>query len=177
MDNDAAFSQEDDMEGGEEEDKLTTISDYVRLLRENKTYRILFLSYCIDNCGNWLTIVACIGIIEDLGAGALNTSIFFVCRLLPAFVFAGVLGPIADRYNKQSLLIMCSLGAALSVLLIIALLPAAAMSGKFATLLLVFGASLAQFTFSALYEPVRSSMLPLVVNKADLIVATSLDGE
>lgn len=161
----------------EGDDKMTTLSDYWRLLRDNDTYRTLFLAYCIDNCGNWLTFVACISIIENLGAGALNISIFLICRFLPCFVFAGVLGPLADRYNKFTLLITCSLGSALSVVLLVTLLPIATAYGKFSTLFLIYSLTLAQFTFSALYEPVRNSLLPAVVSQSDLIVATSLDGK
>lgn len=160
-----------------EDDKMTTLHDYVRLLRENEVYRILFISYCIDNCGNWFTYVACISIIEHIGqSGALDTALFLISRLLPSVLFAGLLGPVADRYNKFTLLIVCSLGSALSVLLIVTLHPIAVLYGKIPALILIYTLTLVQFTFSALYEPVRNSLLPIVVSQQDLIVATSLDG-
>ena len=153
-----------DMEKEEEEEevedgaceKVTTLHDYVRVLRDNAVYRTLFMSYCIDNCGNWFTYVACIGIIERVSVGevsALDTSLFLICRLLPSVLFAGILGPIADRYDKVTLLIICSSGSALSVFIMLILFPVVVLYGKIPTLI-----------------------LPIVVSEADLIVATSLDG-
>ena len=160
----------------EEEQSGISLRHYVLLLKENTIYRTLFVAYCVDNCGNWLTFVACISIIDRLGAGALDTSLFLICRLLPSFLFAGVLGPVADRYNKLNLLILCSLGSACSVCLIVLLLSAIDHNDKLPTLACIYALTLAQFSFSALYEPVRNSLLPLVVSEAELIVATSLDG-
>jgi Na+/melibiose symporter-like transporter len=170
--------QEKPAEGEDEndEDKTTSMSDYSRLLCENNTYRTLFIAYCIDNIGNWLTLVASITIIENLQAGALDVSLFLICRLLPSIIFAGVLGPMADRHNKLRLLIGCSLGSAISVSLLVFLIPFATLHGKTPTLALIYTLTLAQFTCSALYEPTRNSLLPIVVSEADLIVATSLDG-
>ena len=120
--------------------------------------------------------MACINIIDQLEVQAIDTSLFLICRLLPSILFASILGPIADRYNKLNLLIMCSLGSAISVSVMVALLSLVDDFGRVATLSMMYTLTFMQFTFSALYEPVRDSLLPTVVSDTDLIAATSLDG-
>jgi hypothetical protein len=73
------------------EEKSSTIScgDYYKIICENKIYRVLFISYCIDNLGNWLTFIACMAIINDLNY-SLYTSLYISLRMLPALLFTGI---------------------------------------------------------------------------------------
>ena len=157
-------------DGKSDSEKVTTLSDYWHLLTTNYNYLLLFLSYSIDNIGNWFTFVACVAIIEEFGLGSLYNSIYLILRLLPSFLFVGCLGPIADKYDKRLLLLICSAGAAVVVALL--LLP---MKGT-VLLIVLYVVTTIQFTFAALYEPVRTSWMPHIVSESELIVGTSLDG-
>jgi hypothetical protein len=145
------------------------LSDYWRVVRDNESFRYAFLACCIDTIGNWLTFVACVTITDKYG-GALLTSIFFVCKLSPPLLFAGIVGPLADSMNKRTLLIACAFGAAASVSLL--LLPIEGWMRLWILYLSVFF----QFSFNSLYEPARGSLIPLLLHESDLIVATTLDG-
>lgn len=145
------------------------LSDYWRVVRDNESFRYAFLACCIDTVGNWLTFVACVTITDKYG-GALLTSLFFVCKLSPPLLFAGIVGPLADSMNKRTLLITCAFGAAASVSLL--LFPIEGWMRLWILYLSVF----LQFSFNSLYEPARGSLIPLLLHENDLIVATTLDG-
>ena len=146
----------------------TTLYDYWRVLRYNVSYRLAFISYCIDNAGNWLTFVACIAITNNIG-GSLYTSAYLITRLVPSFLFAGLIGPLADKWDKRWLMIGSALGSACSVSIL--LIPATG----YTLLWMVFLSAAMQFTFAALYEPVRSSLVPLITSPDELAAATTLD--
>jgi MFS family permease len=148
---------------------MVELSDYWRVVRDNESFRYAFIACCIDTIGNWLTFVACVTITDKYG-GALLTSLFFVFKLSPPLLFAGIVGPLADSMNKRTLLIACAFGAAGSVSLL--LLPIEGWMRLFLLYLSVF----LQFSFNSLYEPARGSLIPLLLDESDLIVATTLDG-
>ncbi|CAM9210256.1 unnamed protein product, partial [Ectocarpus fasciculatus] len=142
--------------------------DYFRVLRERPEYRVLFIAYCIDNAGNWLSFIACLSIIDRYGKAS-YTSLYFIFRLLPSVCLAGVLGPLADRLNKRDGMILCNVGSALAVLVIALPWP------EHVLLPIVLGAALVQFSFDTLYSPLRQSMIPYFVKDADMQVVTTLD--
>lgn len=146
-----------------------SVFDYYRVLRDNRSYALLLLSYCVDNIGNWLTFVACITLADQLG-GALYVSIFLTLRLFPSMLLSWVVGPLADRLDKRWTLIGCSIGSGLAVASLMLPLPDALRSAT------LFISVFVQFSFMALYNPTRNSLVPLLVPKADLIVATTIDG-
>jgi len=143
--------------------------DYFRVLHDNEPYRLIFISYCIDNVGNWLTFVACVSITDKIG-GASYTSIYLIIRLLPSFLWASVAGPLADRLNKRDAMLICSLGSACAVAMLSLPFSESYLIG------MIYVSTFIQFTFGALYEPARNSCIPLFMSKSDLIVATTLDG-
>jgi MFS family permease len=144
--------------------------DYLRVVRDNEAFRYAFIANCIDTIGNWLTFVACVSITDKYGGGALLTSLYFVCKLSPPLLFAGIVGPLADQMNKRTLLIICAFGSAASVSLL--LLPVQGWTRLWLLYLSVF----LQFSFNSLYEPARGSLVPFLLPDSDLIVATTLDG-
>ena len=148
--------------------KHASLYDYWKVLRENAPYRLAFISYCIDNVGNWLTFVASVSITSRIG-GSLYTSAYLVIRLLPSFLFAGCVGSLADKWDKRWLMIGCALGSASAVSIL--LIPAQG----YTLLSLIFVSASIQFTFGAMFEPVRNSLIPLMMSPDDLVLATTLD--
>jgi Na+/melibiose symporter-like transporter len=143
--------------------------DYYRVLRDNEPYRLSFISYCIDNTGNWLTFVACVSITDKIG-GASYTSVYLIIRLLPSFLWASVAGPLADRLDKRDTMIICTVGSACAVTLLMLPMDKMYMIGA------IYVTTFIQFTLGALYEPSRNSCIPLFMPTKDLIVSTTLDG-
>lgn len=149
-------------------DSSTTLSDYWLLLKRNKAYRYCFIGFCIENIGNWFTYVAMLNVAVEIG-GDLFTSAFLITRLLPKTLFSFVFAGIADTIDKKYGLIYCSLGAGFATLL------QTIYATKNLRIFLFFVTILLRWSFNALYNPVRSSLISLLVGKKDLQAATSLD--
>lgn len=148
-------------------DDLITWRHYMDVLRRSPEYRLLFIAYCIDNAGNWLSFIACLAVIDQYGKAS-YTSLYFIFRLLPSVCLAGVTGPLADKLNKRDAMIMCNVGSALSVGVLALPWP------RHLMLPIILGAALLQFSFDALYGPLRQSLIPHFVLEADMQVVTTL---
>ena len=78
------------------------------------------------------------------------------------------MGPLADKINKRNGLIICSIGSAMSVSVL--LLPFPLYIQPF----IIMGSALVQFSFDALYHPLRQSLVPFLVLRKELQVTTTL---
>jgi MFS family permease len=158
----------------EKEGRRMRCGDYFRVLRDYPSYRYVLLSFFVDNLGNWFTFISCLTITDNFG-GVRWTTIYLMIRLMPSFVFAPCLGPLADRLDKRLGMIGCSLCSACTVLLMAFIVG----DGTSLSLLQLFGiylASLVQFSLDTLYGPLRSSLIPLLVDKRDLMITSTWDG-
>jgi hypothetical protein len=66
-----------------------TFAEYWRVLSCNEYFRIFFISYCIDNIGNWLNFIACLSIMDQFGK-SYYTAVYLSLRLLPPLLLAGI---------------------------------------------------------------------------------------
>lgn len=107
----------------------------------------------------------------------LAVSFIVLLHFLPAFLFAPITGPIADRCNRVNVLVASSLVSAAATAAT-ALLPGAGRGagapGR-VELVLFYAALLVQFTGSSLYVPARSALLPRTVRPKQLATASLLD--
>lgn len=83
-------------DAGEEdgEDPKPTFAEYWRVLSRNEYFRLFFISYCIDNVGNWLNFIACLSIMDQFGK-SYYTAVYLSLRLLPPLLLAGTCTPYA----------------------------------------------------------------------------------
>jgi MFS family permease len=156
----------EDSEANEEGSKMM---DYIRVVKENSSYRLALLSYYIDNVGNWITFIACVSITDSYG-GSMHTSVYLILRLLPSFVVVTYVGPLADRIDKKIGMIYCSIMSALSVFILAICISSPYM------LYILYASTVVQFTMDSLYGPLRNSLIPFLVPKEDLMIASTLDG-
>ena len=94
---------------------------YTRLLRENRIFRILWLSQVVSNAGDWFSTIAVLGLTLALTGSGLALSIVTLCQMLPPFLTAPLAGVVAERYNRKRVMIVTDIlraGAALGFLLV-----------------------------------------------------------
>ena len=146
---------------------------YVSLLRKNRPFRLFLSSYLITLAGEWFTYVASITMIENfLGNGGTSPktaiSVLVVVRLIPNVALSALGGALADaRDRRESMVALDVVGAAVALLYLVAF--------RLESVLLVYIVTCAQQCVSALYEPCRSAMVPLLVSsEEDLKRATTL---
>src|SRR3954470_10632096 len=89
---------------------------YRELLRTQRSFRRLWLGQIVSELGDWLQIIALVGLFPTHGRAVFALSGVFIVRMLPSIVWAPVVGVIADRFPRGRVMVACDLGRAAIVL-------------------------------------------------------------
>ena len=144
------------------------MSEYVDLLRANRSYRRLWLGSLVSQLGDWFNLIASAALIARLTDTGAAISFLFLARFLPLFLFSPLAGVLADRYERRHIMIASDVLRAITVLgFLIVREP-----GQIWVLYLL---TIVQFALSALFTPARSSVLARVVSPSELVPANALD--
>ena len=84
------------------------------VLRSNRDLRLLFIAQNLSFMGDWFTFVALAGLVQDVTDSALLVSLLLVAFSLPSFLASPIGGPVADRYDRRTVLIIVSMAQALA---------------------------------------------------------------
>src|SRR5436309_2650067 len=79
------------------------------LLRRNRDFRALYLAQMISFGGDWFLLVALYGLVLRLTHSPLMASLILVAQLVPYFLFVPVAGVLADRLNRQAMMVVADL--------------------------------------------------------------------
>jgi MFS family permease len=139
---------------------------------------LFFLSYLTNHLGEWFTFLASIAALESFyppSSAKTSVSVLIAVRLLPFVLFLPFGGVLADGRDKRTSMVVLDLSGA-----VIALLFVMAVREESAPFL--YCCTFLQECVSALYEPSRSSIVPLLARGGsnndddELIKATYLTG-
>ncbi|HEX6159151.1 MAG TPA: MFS transporter [Thermoanaerobaculia bacterium] len=142
---------------------------YLRLLRTNRDFRLLYSATLISLGGDWFLTVALLDLVLQLTGSATLASMMLLCQTLPVFLFTPHAGHVIDRIDRRKLMIAVDLlrvGACLLPLL--ARTPALLPFAYLGVVLISIG--------SAYVEPASMAALPNLVTKEELGPATVLIG-
>ena len=84
------------------------------LLRTNKDIRWVFIAQVISFLGDWFVFVALAGYIEDATDSEFLVSLVLVSFALPSFLASPLAGPMVDRVDRRTLLLVVSGAQALA---------------------------------------------------------------
>lgn len=84
------------------------------VLRSNRDLRLLFVAQNLSFMGDWFTFVALAGLVQDVTDSALLVSLLLVAFSLPSFLASPIGGPVADRYDRRTVLIIVSMAQAVA---------------------------------------------------------------
>jgi len=138
------------------------------LLARNGDFRHLYLAQLISFGGDWFLLVALYGVVLHLTHSALMASLVLVSQLVPYFFFVPVAGVLADRLNRQMLMVGADIVRAVLCVGFFLVGPGTVW------VLFVLQAALALFT--AIFEPAAEAAVPNLVDADDLSLANSLVG-
>ncbi len=144
------------------------MSEYAALLRNNRSYRHLWLGSLVSQLGDWFNLLASAALIAKLTDSGAAISLLFLARFLPLFLFSPLAGVLADRYERRHVMIASDVlraGTVLSFLLV----------REPGQIWLLYFLTIVQFAFSALFTPARSAVLANVVSPQELVPANALD--
>jgi MFS family permease len=143
------------------------MSPYLRLLRTNRNFRLLWFAQIISEQGDWLYAVAVYSLLLEYTGSAKYVAFAFVLQVLPQFFVSPAAGVINDRMSRQKVMIFADWSRAIIVL----------------CMLLVRGPHLVWLLYTllfqetllwALFEPGRSAVIPNIAGQSELMVANTL---
>ena len=146
------------------------LQQYIHLLRDQPQYRNLWLASLVSMMGDWFNVIGTVILVNRYTDSTVAVGALFLARSLPPFVLSPVVGVIADRFNRKSILIITDILRALIVLgFLFVDSPERAW--------LIYALTIAQFVISSFFEPAKSAILPsLLDNEQDLLIANTLSG-
>jgi len=139
------------------------------LLRRNGDFRLLFLGQVVSFTGDWFLFVALAGLIFSLSHSPALVAGLYAAMTVPFTVFIFVGGPLADRLNRQRLMISADLTRAVLAL------------GFFlihrpSQIWLVYVLAGTITALGAVFEPASMAAVPNLVDREDLATANILAG-
>lgn len=141
---------------------------YVRLLQRNPDYARLWYAQVISLVGDWFnTIVLGVLVSKFSDGSGLAISLLLLARFLPPLLLSPLAGVLLDRFDRRRLLILSDLAR---VIVVLGFLLVDSPEG----LWLVYLLTVLQFSFSSVFEPGRSALIPSLVRRDDLIAANIL---
>jgi MFS family permease len=155
--------------GDDGDDSRGWLMPYWRLLRANREYRVLFVGHIISGLGDWFNIIASLSVLSAADGSALALAFYGAVNALPATVLGPLIGVITDRYDKKTLMVLSLVVRALTVVGLVFCQTPATLPGMYVLTFI-------KHAFAAMYQPVRTAMVPAVVSKRQLVLANGLDG-
>ncbi|HVE72700.1 MAG TPA: MFS transporter, partial [Thermoanaerobaculia bacterium] len=142
---------------------------YLRLLRDNRDFRLLYFGTLISLGGDWFLTVALLDLVLQLTGSATLASVILLCQTLPIFLFTPHAGHVIDRVDRRKLMIAVDvLRAGACLLPLLARTPALLPFAYAGVILISIG--------SAYFEPASQAALPNIVSAEDLGPANVLMG-
>lgn len=141
----------------------------LRLLRDNRDFRLLYFGTLISLGGDWFLTVALLDLVLQLTGSATLASLMLLCQTLPIFFFTPIAGHVIDKVDRRKLMIVVDVirtGACLLPML--ARTPALLPFAYVGVIAISIG--------SAYFEPASQAALPNIVAPEDLGPANVLMG-
>ena len=145
-----------------------TLSAYVRLLRENRDFRLLWFAQIVSELGDWFYAVAIYSLLLELTGQAKSVGLAVVLQLLPQVFMAPMAGVINDRLRRRSVMIFADIAR---IFIVLAMLLVSSPSMVWLIWILLF----VETTMWALFEPGRTALIPSVAKgKDEIMLANAL---
>ncbi|TMK87407.1 MAG: MFS transporter, partial [Actinobacteria bacterium] len=141
----------------------------ISLLRRNRDFRMLFLAQVVSFTGDWFLFVALAGLVFDLTHSPGLVAAVYASLTVPFAFFMFVGGPLADRLNRQALMIVADVirgFLALGFFLV----------HRTSEVWLVYVLAGAITALGAVFEPASMAAIPNLVDREDLATANVMAG-
>lgn len=143
------------------------IQPYIDLVTRNHNYRRLWLSQVVSNFGDWFGLLAVYALVTRYSDSEFLLGLIIVIKMLSLAFSSPLAGYITDRFNRRQLMILCD---GLRAVLMVAMLLVV----SYETLWLAYVFTALQMMLSAIFEPAKTSSIPNVTTKEELVDANVL---
>ena len=144
-----------------------SLSSYLRLVRRNRNFRRLWLAQIVSELGDWFYTLAIYSLLLQLTGRASSVALALVLQVLPQTFIGPAAGVINDRISRKRVMIAADLAR---MVIVFAMLLVRSRS----TVWLVYPLLLLETLMAAFFEPARTSVIPNVAAREDVLVANTL---
>lgn len=141
---------------------------YIELVSRNKDFRHLWIAAVISMLGEWFNTIALFFLILEYTGSEFLLGVLFTVRMLSFALLQPIIGLLADRFNRKTLMVVSNLAQsvlALGFLLVDGPEDMVWMLGLSGVMMMLHGS----------YMTAERAALPNVVDEADLATANALD--
>src|SRR4051794_38846103 len=141
---------------------------YLRLLRGNRNYRLLWLAQVVSELGDWFYALAVYNLLLELtGNRAQAVGLAVVLQVLPHTLVAPATGVLNDRLSRRRVMIGADIGRFVIVLgMLVVRTPQ--------MVWLVYPLLCLETIGAAFFEPAHSAVIPNIVPEEDVLPANAL---
>ncbi len=144
-----------------------SLGAYLRLLRENRNFRHLWMAQIVSEIGDWFYTLAIYTLLLQLTGRASSVGLALMLQVLPITFIAPSAGVVNDRISRKRVMIVADLTRFVIVISML-LVRSASM------VWLIYPLLLMETMMVAFFEPARNSVIPNITSREDVIVANTL---
>jgi MFS family permease len=144
-----------------------SLASYGRLLLGNRNFLRLWSAQVVSEIGDWFYTLAIYNLLLQFTGRAGSVALALVLQVLPQTIIGPTAGVVNDRLRRKHVMIAADIGRVLIVLCML-LVRSKEM------VWLVYPLLVAETLLAAFFEPARSSVIPNVVAREDVVVANTL---
>src|SRR5271166_739908 len=144
-----------------------SLSSYSRLVRGNRNFRRLWMAQIVSEIGDWFYTLSIYTLLLQLTGHASSVALALVLQVLPQTLVGPTAGVVNDRLRRKHVMIAADLvrfGIVLAMLFV----------RSRSMVWLVYLLLLAETVMAAFFEPARSSVIPNIAAKGEVLIANTL---
>jgi MFS family permease len=144
-----------------------SMAAYLRLVRGNRNFRRLWLAQIVSEIGDWFYTLSIYTLLLQLTGHASSVALALVLQVLPQTFVGPTAGVVNDRLRRKHVMIAADLvrfGIVLAMLLV----------RSRSMVWLVYPLLLAETIMAAFFEPARSSVIPNIAARGEVLIANTL---
>ena len=136
-------------------------------MRGNRNFRRLWGAQIVSEIGDWFYTLAIYNLLLQLTGRAGSVALALVLQVLPQTLIGPASGVLNDRLRRKQVMIAADIGR-MAIVFCMLLVRSREM------VWLVYPLLVAETLLAAFFEPARSSVLPNIVGKEDVVLANTL---
>ena len=144
-----------------------SLGSYLRLLRGNRNFRRLWMAQIVSEIGDWFYTLSIYTLLLQLTGRASSVALALVLQVLPQTFIGPAAGVVNDRLRRKHVMIAADM---VRFLVVLAMLLVRSRS----TVWLVYPLLLAETIMAGFFEPARSSVIPNIAARGEVLIANTL---
>jgi MFS family permease len=143
------------------------VNPYIRILRGNRNFRLLYIGQTISQLGDWFNAVAVYALLLDLTGSATAVAWMMIVQFLPIALVGPVAGVVVDRVDRRRLMIAADVARGFLILGLLLVRRSDQVWIAYVVMALTVAAS-------GFFEPARTATIPNITSEEDLLPANAL---